>query len=321
MSVEMRTGVVPHDHVVQFFSHDDELVESAGRFLVDGLLGGDAVIVVAAPEHVAAFEAAINSAGIDVGLARDTGMLVIADAAEVLSANMIDGHLDPDRFATVTGGLVAGALESGRRVRIYGEMVALLWDAGRVGEAIELEALWNELGRDLPFSLFCGYQADSVTGDDHADSFRHVCHLHSAVITQSSVGVGATNPSAVARAEDARSFACELYAPSAARHFVADTLMAWGWADLVDDASIVVAELATNAVVHARSEFVVAVSTNDDVVRFSLRDGSTTLPIVKPPDPRSISGRGLMLVATIARRWGIELITDGKVVWAELAHG
>ena len=198
-------------------------------------------------------------------------------------------------------------------------MVALLWDAGNVAAAIELEALWNDLGRRASVLAFCAYQADTVTGDEQADSFRHVCHLHSAVVARSPISSGPAAPISVARAEDARSFACELYAPSAARQFVAETLIAWGRAPLVDDASIVVAELATNAVVHARSEFVVAVSAHDDIVRLSVRDANPALPVVKARIRASVSGRGLMLVATIARRWGIELITDGKVVWAELA--
>ena len=74
------------------------------------------------------------------------------------------------------------AAASGRRVRAYGEMVALLWDAGDVLGAIELETLWHELGRELSFSLFCSYPASSVSGPEHAQALHQVCHLHSAVL-------------------------------------------------------------------------------------------------------------------------------------------
>jgi anti-sigma regulatory factor (Ser/Thr protein kinase) len=203
-------------------------------------------------------------------------------------------------------------------VRIYGEMVALLWDAGNVTAAIALEALWNDLGRRLPFSLFCAYDADTMGGEDCADSFRHVCHLHSAVVDGSPTRTSSDHAVLVARAEDARSFACELPSPGLARRFVADTLRAWGLGALVADASLVVAELATNCVLHARSEFIVGVSTHDDVVRLSVRDASSALPSLRTPEPSSGSGRGLMLVGRIARRWGVELIADGKLIWAEL---
>jgi hypothetical protein len=318
LSIDIRTGLVPHDHVVQFYAHDNDLVDSVTKFMVDGILAGETVIVVATPLHMAAFESALGQAGIDVSDACSARMLVTVDAAQALSRFVIDDSPDPDAFGMEIGGLVASALDAGRRVRIYGEMVALLWEAGNVTAAIELEELWNALGRRLPFSLFCAYHAETVGGDECADSFRHVCNLHSAVVAGSPAVAAADHAISVARAEDARSYACELASPGMARHFVANTLRAWGLATFVDDASIVVAELATIAVLHARSEFVVAISSVDDVVRLSVRDASPVLPIVQSPEPSSISGRGLMLVAVIARRWGIELIGDGKVIWAEL---
>jgi hypothetical protein len=42
-------------------------------------------------------------------------------------------------------------------VRVFGEMVSLLWDAGLIDAAVELEVLWNELGVQYPFSLLCAY--------------------------------------------------------------------------------------------------------------------------------------------------------------------
>jgi hypothetical protein len=59
-------------------------------------------------------------------------------------------------------------------------MVALLWDAGLVAAAVELEAMWNDLGPRNPFALFCGYPAASVTGQDVAGALAEVCRLHAA---------------------------------------------------------------------------------------------------------------------------------------------
>jgi anti-sigma regulatory factor (Ser/Thr protein kinase) len=318
VSVETGARVVPHDHVVQFYAHDAELIVSATRFLAEGLLAGEAAIIVGTSAHAVAFEAAIAEAGVDIAEARRSERLITLDADEAMSRITIDGSIDADAFADEIGGLISRAGAPCRRVRIYGEMVALLWDAGRVAEAIELESLWNDLGRRVPFALFCAYPAHSVANTEVAESFLHVCHLHSAVVGDSVSRAPFTDALVVARAEDARSFACELQSPSLARRFVADALHAWGLEAFIDDASIVVAELATNSVVHARSEFIVAVSSGDDNARVSVRDASKTLPTVQDPGPYSISGRGLMLVAAISQRWGVEMITDGKVVWAEL---
>lgn len=62
-------------------------------------------------------------------------------------------------------------------------MVALLWDAGRVEAATELEALWNELGNHDPFSLLCAYRAQSADDEQHQDAVAEVCRLHTGTIT------------------------------------------------------------------------------------------------------------------------------------------
>jgi hypothetical protein len=60
-------------------------------------------------------------------------------------------------------------------------MVALLWDAGQIGAAIEVEAMWNELAAQFPFSLLCAYSVRSVTGPGQLDQLTEVCRAHSAV--------------------------------------------------------------------------------------------------------------------------------------------
>jgi len=64
---------------------------------------------------------------------------------------------------------------------VFSEMVALLWDSGQVNSAIEVEAMWNEMVAQYPFSLLCGYPVRSVSGDHHQDSLAEVCRVHSSV--------------------------------------------------------------------------------------------------------------------------------------------
>ena len=87
-----------------------------------------------------------------------------------------------DAFFEVIGGVIRDAVGTGRPVRAYGEMVALLWEAGDVLAAIDLETLWNELASELPFALYCAYHSESVAANEHADALHDVCRLHSAVI-------------------------------------------------------------------------------------------------------------------------------------------
>ena len=98
-----------------------------------------------------------------------------------------------------------------------------------------------------------------------------------------------------------------------------DTLVGWGYGgSFMEDAQLVVTELASNAVVHARSPFSVAARAEPFGVRISVHDASPVTPTVREHDPLALSGRGLRLVAAIAADWGVDTTPDGKVVWAEL---
>jgi hypothetical protein len=74
------------------------------------------------------------------------------------------------------------AAKAGRPVRVFGEMVALLWDAGLIDAAIEVEAMWNEMAAQYPFSLLCAYPVQSVDGDHHRDALTEVCRVHTSVV-------------------------------------------------------------------------------------------------------------------------------------------
>jgi anti-sigma regulatory factor (Ser/Thr protein kinase) len=80
---------------------------------------------------------------------------------------------------------------------------------------------------------------------------------------------------------------------------------------------LVVSELATNAVRHARTPFRLSIHTAP-TLRVEVTDGSSALPVGGTADPRSESGRGLWLVAALTRSWGVEPRGAGKVVWADL---
>ena len=108
---------------------------------------------------------------------------------------------------------------------------------------------------------------------------------------------------------------------SQARRFLRHTLREWNLDGLVDDAQIVVSELVTNAVTHAKSAPELRLSLNGTTVRVEVRDDGAGTPEPQPPTMDGEHGRGMHLVAALAVAWGMELPQDdGKVVWAELTR-
>ncbi|MCX4514157.1 ATP-binding protein [Streptomyces sp. NBC_01619] len=107
-----------------------------------------------------------------------------------------------------------------------------------------------------------------------------------------------------------------------ARRLVRVALAAWGLDELGDDAALIVSELVSNAVQHARSHSIRVTVTRPEAtrVRIGVVDRSKRLPEPQEPDGEDESGRGLVLVATLAKSWGTDPLPWGKRVWAEL-HG
>jgi anti-sigma regulatory factor (Ser/Thr protein kinase) len=115
-----------------------------------------------------------------------------------------------------------------------------------------------------------------------------------------------------------RSFLPTAEAPRAVRAWIRELLQVERLAPLEHTASLLVTELVTNAVLHARTPLTVAVEMLGDGLRVSVADDSPTGPTVRTYDADATTGRGLHLVDVLSARWGIEPRPSGKAVWCDL---
>ena len=108
-----------------------------------------------------------------------------------------------------------------------------------------------------------------------------------------------------------------------ARRQAACAARRWGL-DAASSAALVlvVSELVTNAVTHARTppgrQVEVTLTREEAAVRVAVRDADPTPPTPRRPTADAEGGRGLLLVAHLSRRWGVEQLVVGKTVWAEV---
>jgi anti-sigma regulatory factor (Ser/Thr protein kinase) len=104
---------------------------------------------------------------------------------------------------------------------------------------------------------------------------------------------------------------------SEARQFVCGHLADHGLRAITDDVRLVVSELVTNAVVHARTPFTVMVSREDGTVQLAVTDGMSYLPdLVHSGLWSDTRGRGLFMVDAYSQTWGVRATAAGKTVWA-----
>jgi hypothetical protein len=176
--------VIVSDHFVQFFAADEQLADAVSRFVHVGIASEEVCVVIATTHHHAAIAAALTARGVDVATLESRYRYIPVDARTLLGEFLCDGRIDHYRFHDRVGLLLRQAAASGKPLRVFGEMVELLSQAGSMAIAIELEELWNELSRSHDFILFCGYSQDSFNGPHAAAAMARLNALHShSVIT------------------------------------------------------------------------------------------------------------------------------------------
>jgi hypothetical protein len=173
--------LAPSDHLVHLYETKDAFLRLLEDFVADGLQGGEAVIVIATQAHRVALNERLEDRGLDLASFRNNSQYLDLSAENCLATFMKDGWPDAGRFNKAVGNLIKRVSRPGRRIRAFGEMVALLWANGNSGATVRLEQLWNEYRLSQPFPLFCAYPKSGFTDDADA-SLREICETHTKVI-------------------------------------------------------------------------------------------------------------------------------------------
>jgi hypothetical protein len=167
------------EHLVQLYRDDRALVEAVSLYAGRGLGKGEAVILVATEAHLDAIDERLREAGFDLGDLRAWGQLITIAAAGLLSRFLVDGSVDAARFHTILADVITVARRGGRfpRIRVYGEMVNLLWRDNHPATR-QLEELWNEAIELHAVSLLCGYRVEAGETESSFPRDLHTLHSH-----------------------------------------------------------------------------------------------------------------------------------------------
>lgn len=171
------------DHAARFYADDEDLARAVADHLREGLRQGEALLVAATPEHWEAIVEVLEHSDIDPAALESTGRLVVLDAVETLERIMGDKAPDPIHFQRIIGGSVQQALRNSDagRVRAYGELVDLLWQADDRMSALRVEQYWDGLLLSYPVSLLCGYRTGLLDPEADPADVEHLCTRHSEV--------------------------------------------------------------------------------------------------------------------------------------------
>lgn len=173
--------IAPCNHVIQIYESDAIFLDVLAGFVGGGINAGDACIIIASRAHLSALDERLTSCGVQLKVLIDDHRYIPLDAEEMLDKFMINDWPDEELFMKTVTELINLTGKKGRKVRAFGEMVAVLWANGHNGATVQLEHLWNRFCEKESFSLFCAYPKTGFTDDINA-SILHICGAHSKMI-------------------------------------------------------------------------------------------------------------------------------------------
>ena len=177
-----KTASTPEYHAVRFYENERALAKIVAKFLSDGFASGSPGVVVATPGLRGALLRELTARSLDVLELQRSNDLVLLDAEDTLTMFMVDGQPDAAKFRDSICEVITGACR-GREdctIRIFGQMVDVLWSNGKQDAAIRLEMLWNQLAQTEAFALLCGYAMGHFYKDA---SIKEVCRHHTHVLS------------------------------------------------------------------------------------------------------------------------------------------
>jgi hypothetical protein len=169
------------EHLLQIYRDESALLDSLERFVMAGLGDGQSVAIISTPTHRAEMERRLTARGIDVAGARRVDSYIDLDAEETLARFMRNGLPDEALFRETIRSVLSRARQGDRRVRAFGEMVALLWAQGNRAATLLLEHYWHVLCQLEDIPLFCAYPWNGF-GPEDAEAVRDIFSAHSRLV-------------------------------------------------------------------------------------------------------------------------------------------
>jgi len=162
------------EHLLISSLNEAELVERASRWLTEGLLDDELVILLGDPDHVEAVLDALPRR--ERASAESRGLLVTLDVRTTLALVMRDGLVDDRLFEEHVTASLRGLSLRAPRLRAYGNMAGVLWADGNVVGALDIDSRWTALQSDFPLAILCSYPIETGPGEVDPE----VCAAHAA---------------------------------------------------------------------------------------------------------------------------------------------
>jgi CheY-like chemotaxis protein len=172
-------------HALQFYPDDYAFVDGVGGFLDQALRRGDAVAVVSTGPIRAGLANRLQASGWSVGESGEHGRYRAVSVDDIVASITRNGRLDAGRVAELVADLerfhVASAESPQCRMTVVGDVSARFFASGNPTAGMELERLWDDLTRRLPFLTLCCFPMTYLSDETHVERLPQLCAHHNAI--------------------------------------------------------------------------------------------------------------------------------------------
>ncbi len=170
-----------YNHMVQVCQNVTSQAEILTRYIKEGLLNNEGVIVIARPSLRRTVLSKLDALGFDSQTIKNQGQVRFFDAEFLLSNILIDGVIEEQAFQKLVGIPIQAAQSKFGKVRAFGEMVDILWQRDLQDMAMQLEDLWEDLCTKQGLVFLCTYLLDNLDPNDYDNAlekiYKHHTHL------------------------------------------------------------------------------------------------------------------------------------------------
>jgi DNA-binding NarL/FixJ family response regulator len=172
-------------HMAHFHANNPVFLDEVSQFIGEILRSGELVVAAVTEETRLGVAQRLETRGMDVAAMTTAGRYVVMDAAESLPQFMRNGRPDAGCLADIVASLDQLRLSYTRgpqsRLTLFGEMAVSLLRDGNIEAVVEVERIWTELTRPLPFLTICSYPIACFFNEASQKWFPNVCAEHVAV--------------------------------------------------------------------------------------------------------------------------------------------
>ena len=169
------------EHFVQIYESEEVFMDILASFVGETLKEDHVAVVIATPAHRQELNQRLTESGHSLFALRLQDQFISLDAEQMLRKFMDNGWVDDELFFQFVADLLARATKNGRKMRVFGEMVTIMWSKGYYGAAVRLEHLWHRLCVGNSFLLFCAYPKSGFA-ENGSEAVAHICAAHSKIL-------------------------------------------------------------------------------------------------------------------------------------------